>query len=77
MIRFLGQDITWWTGTLGGAFLLLLIGTSLVKQFNWKIFMRWQIKLTVWHHWFGWLTFGFLAIHMLLAYLQFNFGVVF
>lgn len=62
---------------LGGVFLVLLIVTSIVKQFNWKIWMRYQIKLTVWHHWLGWLTAGLLAIHALLAILQFNFGVVF
>lgn len=77
MIRIFGQDLTWWTGMLGGLFMVLLIITSIVKQFNWKVFMPYQIKLTVWHHWFGWLMFGFLAIHMLLAIFQFNFGVVF
>jgi hypothetical protein len=40
MTLILGNDLVWWTGVLGGFFFLLLIVTALVKQFNWKIFMR-------------------------------------
>jgi hypothetical protein len=77
MTLFFGNDLTWWTGILGGVFFFLLIITALVKQYNWKIFMRWQIPLTPLHHWFGWIALGFLAIHVLLAILQFNFHVYF
>lgn len=77
MTRILGNDLTWWTGVAGGAFLLLLLLTALVKQYNWRIFMPFQITLTPYHHWFGWLAVGFLAIHALLAILQFNFNVTF
>jgi hypothetical protein len=77
MTTFLGNDLAWWTGMAGGFFFLLLGITAIVKQYNWKIFMRWQIPLTPLHHWFGWLATGFLSIHVLLAVLQFNFHVYF
>lgn len=73
----LGNDLVWWTGMLGGFFFLVLIITALVKQYNWKIFMRLQISLTPLHHWAGWLALGSLSIHVLLAVLQFNFHVFF
>lgn len=72
-----GNDLVWWTGIIGGAFFFLLIITAFVKQYNWKPFMRWQIKLSPLHHWFGWLCLGILSIHALLAILQFNFSVFF
>lgn len=74
---FLGNDLVWWTGIIGGVLFLLLIITALVKQYNYNIFMKWQIPLTPLHHWFGWLAFGTLFIHFLLAILQFNFHVFF
>jgi hypothetical protein len=77
MTRILGNDLTWWTGVAGGVFMLLLLVTALVKQYNWRIFMPLQIALTPYHHWFGWLAAGFLAIHSLLAILQFSFNVTF
>jgi hypothetical protein len=77
MTLILGNDLVWWAGVIGGFFFLLLITTALVKQFNWKIFMKWQVPLTPLHHWFGWLTLGFLSIHFLMALLQFNFHVFF
>jgi len=73
----LGNDLVWWTGMLSGLFFFLLIITTLVKQYNWKPFMKWQIPLTPLHHWFGWLSLGFIMIHVLLAVLQFNFHVYF
>ena len=77
MTIIFGNDLTWWTGMIGGGFAFLLLLTSVVKQYNWKIFMRWQIPLTPLHHWFGWIAFGCLALHVLLAVLQFNFDVFF
>ncbi len=77
MTTILGNDLTWWTGVIGGVFFLLLALTALVKQFNIRGFIHLQIPLTPYHYWFGWLSVGFLAIHMLLAFLQFNFGVTF
>ncbi len=77
MTTFLGNSLTWWTGILGGVFFLLLIITTIVKQFNWKWFMRWQVVVTPLHHWFGWLAFGLLALHSLLAVLSSNFHVFF
>ncbi len=77
MTTFLGNDITWWTGMIGGFFFLVLVGTALIKQYNWKPFMRWQIRSTRLHHWMGWVALGFLAIHVLLAVFQFNFNVYF
>ncbi len=77
MTTILGNDLVWWTGILGGFFSLLLLVTAIVKQYNWKIFLRWQIPLTPLHHWFGWIAVGFLAIHFLLAIFQFNFHVYF
>ena len=77
MTTILGNDVVWWTGMLGGLFSVLLLFTAVVKQFNWKIFMRWQVPLTGYHHWFGWLAVGFLCIHALLAVFQFNFHVLF
>ncbi len=74
---FLGNDLVWWTGVIGGVFFLLLVITAVIKQFNWKIFMKYQVKLTPHHHWFAWLAFGILTIHSLLAILQFNFNVYF
>ena len=53
-----GNDLVWWTGVIGGIFFLLLIITALVKQYNYNIFMKWQIPLTPLHHWFGWITLG-------------------
>ena len=77
MTLILGNDLTWWTGILGGVFALLLLITAIVKQYNWKIFMKWQIPFTPLHHWFGWIAVGFLSIHFLLAILEFNFHVYF
>ena len=72
-----GNDLVWWTGVIGGIFFLLLIITALVKQYNYNIFMKWQIPLTPLHHWFGWITLGFLTTHFILAIFQFNFHVFF
>ena len=77
MTTILGFSITWWTGVLGGAFCVLLLLTAVIKQYNWKMFMRWQIPMTPLHHWFGWIAAGFLAIHALLAILQSSFHVYF
>ncbi len=77
MTILFGNDLVWWTGMAGGLFSFLLLGTAIVKQYNWNIFMRWQIPLTPLHHWFGWLAVGFLSIHVLLAVFQFNFHVSF
>jgi len=73
----LGNDLAWWVGILGGICFLVLIFTAFVKQYNWKIFMKWQVPLTPVHHWSGWLTLGFLFVHFLLTILQFNFHVFF
>jgi hypothetical protein len=77
MTIFLGHGLVWWTGMLGGFFFLLLIITALVKQFNYNIFMGWQIPLTPLHHWFGWLAFGLLFVHFLLALFSSVFMVFF
>ena len=74
---FLGNDLVWWTGILGGVFFVLLVITAAVKQYNFNIFMKWQVRLTSLHHWFGWLTVGFLLLHFLLAIFQFNLHVFF
>ena len=74
---FLGNDLVWWTGILGGVFFVLLVITAAVKQYNFNIFMKWQVRLTSLHHWFGWLSVGFLLLHFLLAIFQFNFHVFF
>jgi len=77
MTTFLGQDLVWWTGMLGGFFSVLLVVSALVKQYNSKFFIKWQIPLTPIHHWCGWLAVGFLTIHFLLAVFVFNFHVTF
>lgn len=77
MTTFFGNGLVWWTGILGGVFFFLLMITAIIKQFNWKWFMRWQIGSTPLHHWFGWICLGFLALHSLLAILQSNFHVSF
>ena len=77
MTHILGNDLVWWTGMLSGLFFLLLLVTALVKQYNWKIFMRWQVPLTPLHHWFGWIAVGCIVIHVILAVLAFNFNVYF
>ncbi|MBI3634089.1 MAG: hypothetical protein HY228_00540 [Candidatus Yonathbacteria bacterium] len=74
---FLSNDLVWWTGMIGGFFFLSLCITALIKQFNYRAFMKWQIPFTPLHHWFGWLALGFLFIHVLLAVFQFNFNVFF
>lgn len=35
---FLGNDMVWWTGIVGGVFFLLLIITALIKQCNYPYF---------------------------------------
>lgn len=77
MTLILGNDLVWWSGMISGIFFVLIVITAIVKQFNWKVFMRWQIPFTPLHHWFGWIATGSLAIHVLLAVLQFNFHVSF
>ncbi len=77
MTLILGNDLVWWTGMISGLFFGLLMITVVVKQYNWKIFMKYQVPLTPLHHWFGWIACGGLAIHVLLAILQFNFHVYF
>lgn len=72
-----GHGLVWWTGMIGGFFFLLLGITALVKQYNYNIFIRWQIPFTPLHHWFGWLSVGFLFIHFLLALFSSVFGVFF
>lgn len=67
MTTYLGFGLVWWTGMIGGFLFLMLILTGLIKQYNYNLFIRWQIPLTPLHHWFGWLGFGFLFIHFLLA----------
>jgi len=75
-IIFLGNDIVWWTGILSGFFFLLLLCTAIIKQFNVKGWIKYQIPSTKLHHWFGWLCAGFLLIHFILAILAFNFGIL-
>lgn len=77
MTLIFGNDLVWWTGMIAGVFFGLLIVTAIVKQYNWKMFMKYQIPLTPLHHWFGWIATGLLAIHVLLAVFQFNFHVSF
>ena len=77
MTIILGNDLVWWTGILSGVFFFLLMITVVVKQYNWKMFMKWQIPFTPLHHWFGWLACGMLMIHFILAIFQFNFHVSF
>ena len=77
MTYILGNDLVWWTGVLSGVVFLALLTTGVVKQYNWKIFMRWQVKLTPLHHWLGWILVGMLSIHVTLAVLAFNFNVHF
>ncbi|MFA5997690.1 MAG: hypothetical protein WC791_04385 [Candidatus Paceibacterota bacterium] len=71
------HGLVWWTGMIGGFIFLLLIFTAWVKQYNFNIFMRLQIPLTPFHHWFGWLAFGFLLIHFILALFSSVFYVFF
>lgn len=73
----LDHGLVWWTGMIGGFFFLLLATTALVKQYNYNIFMRLQVPLTSLHHWFGWLSVGFLFIHFLLALFSSVFNVFF
>lgn len=73
----LGHGLVWWTGMVGGALFLLLVGTAWVKQYNYNLFTRLQIPLTPYHHWFGWLAFGVLLVHFLLALFSSVFGVFF
>lgn len=61
----------WWV-----LFLLLII-TALTKQYNYNIFTKFQIPLTPFHHWFGWLCFGILLVHFLLALFSSVFFVFF
>lgn len=72
-----GHGLVWWTGMIGGFFFLLLVGTGWIKQYNYNLFMRLQIPLTPLHHWFGWLGFGFLLIHFILALFSSVFYVFF
>ncbi|OIP66556.1 MAG: hypothetical protein COV32_00560 [Candidatus Yonathbacteria bacterium CG10_big_fil_rev_8_21_14_0_10_43_136] len=77
MTIFMGHGLVWWTGMVGGFFFLLLIITALTKQYNYNIFTKFQIPLTPFHHWFGWLCFGILLVHFLLALFSSVFFVFF
>ena len=77
MTRILGNDLVWWTGILAGSVFVLLLCTAAIKQYNFKWFMRWQVKATPLHHWLGWILMGLISVHVLLAILAFNFNVFF
>lgn len=72
-----GHGLVWWTGMVGGFFFLLLIITALTKQYNYNVFTKVQVPLTPYHHWFGWLCFGILLVHFLLALFSSVFFVFF
>lgn len=72
-----GHGLVWWTGMMGGFFFLLLGITAWIKQYNYNIFIRWQVPFTPLHHWFGWLSVGFLVIHFILALFSSVFAVFF
>ncbi len=72
-----GHGLVWWTGMVGGGFFLLLIITAWVKQYNYNVFMKFQIPLTPLHHWFGWLSLGILGIHFIFALFSSVFYVFF
>lgn len=77
MTLFMGHGLVWWTGMVGGFFFLLLVITALVKQYNNNLFIKFQIPVTPLHHWFGWLCFGILLIHFILALFSSVFYVFF
>ena len=72
-----GHGLVWWTGMAGGVFFLLLIITALTKQYNYNLFTKFQVPFTSYHHWFGWLCFGILLVHFLLALFSSVFFVFF
>ena len=77
MTTFLHHGLVWWTGMVGGFFFLILIITALTKQYNYNLFQHFQVPFTPLHHWFGWLCFGTLLVHFLLALFSSVFFVFF
>lgn len=77
MTTFLQHGLVWWTGMVGGFFFLFLIITAWVKQYNYNLFMKFQVPFTSYHHWFGWLCFGILLVHFILALFSSVFFVFF
>ncbi|MBI5401083.1 MAG: hypothetical protein HZB12_03135 [Candidatus Yonathbacteria bacterium] len=77
MTTFFQHGLVWWTGMVGGFFFLLLIITAWIKQYNYNLFMKFQIPFTSYHHWFGWLAFGIILLHFILALFSSVFFVFF
>jgi len=77
MTTFFGFGLVWWTGIIGGFIFLLLVGTAWIKQYNYNLFMKFQVAFTPFHHWFGWLAFGMLLVHFILALFSSVFYVYF